>query len=540
MCDTASYCDLDLSGKGWQFGIEDGKTKQLVLRSSEAVLQSPIEGLWSVAMDWRDDWPAKWRHGQIESVKQVGPWLEFSGRIKTEKGDWILRDSCRSEGDRVRVIRRWTWTGKEALDKVTLSVRWQTPQLSSRLMLPGICYYGNPSGVKTGFGKVAKFSGKPGEELLFEEHRYPIPFASLEWGIAEKNYGAALHSLPSYAPFGNRRDQWWSLGVIASEKATEFTLLSGPIAMNGQRNFAKSNQKRLLRYGETWMKIPPGAVIEKTFWLQGYPVEKQGRGFLPPMRTAIDIWQPFDLSGMPTMSEILTAKYRYALSRWHESDHSAGFRMYPNKNEYVMGWAGQSEAPGYALLVLADKLDDPKAKNYGQRTLDFLSTAPVNQNGFPVRYDPKSKKWRGQDPVSQGQALEIFARAIAFGRKDASVDTSKWERFFQEACDAHAKRIWQDDWRPVSTNEGFLVSPLCRAWKLFKKDEYRQAAMKAAEHYAQRHLSMDEPYWGGTLDARCEDKEGAWAGFQAFLAVYELTGERASIWIGPNMRCGSR
>jgi len=36
---------------------------------------------------------------------------------------------------------------------------------------------------------------------------------------------------------------------------------------------------------------------------------------------------------------------------------------------------------------------------------------------------------------------------------------------------------------------------------------------------------MREPYWGGTLDAQGEDKEGAWAAFQGFLAVYEMTGE---------------
>ena len=38
----------------------------------------------------------------------------------------------------------------------------------------------------------------------------------------------------------------------------------------------------------------------------------------------------------------------------------------------------------------------------------------------------------------------------------------------------------------------------------------------------QRHLTMEEPYWGGTLDATCEDKEGAWAAFQGFLAAYDL------------------
>lgn len=43
--------------------------------------------------------------------------------------------------------------------------------------------------------------------------------------------------------------------------------------------------------------------------------------------------------------------------------------------------------------------------------------------------------------------------------------------------------------------------------------------------YAKRHLDMSEPYWGGTLDARCEDKEGAMAEVHAFLAAYEMTKE---------------
>jgi hypothetical protein len=34
---------------------------------------------------------------------------------------------------------------------------------------------------------------------------------------------------------------------------------------------------------------------------------------------------------------------------------------------------------------------------------------------------------------------------------------------------------------------------------------------------------MQEPYWGGTLDASCEDKEGAYAALQGFLAVYDET-----------------
>jgi hypothetical protein len=66
---------------------------------------------------------------------------------------------------------------------------------------------------------------------------------------------------------------------------------------------------------------------------------------------------------------------------------------------------------------------------------------------------------------------------------------------------------------------------LCRASELFNNADYRRGAVRAAEHYARRHVEMDEPYWGGTLDARCEDKEGAFAALQGFLAAYELTGQ---------------
>jgi hypothetical protein len=35
-----------------------------------------------------------------------------------------------------------------------------------------------------------------------------------------------------------------------------------------------------------------------------------------------------------------------------------------------------------------------------------------------------------------------------------------------------------------------------------------QVALKAGKHFASNVKTL----WGGTLDARCEDKEGLWAG----------------------------
>jgi hypothetical protein len=122
--------------------------------------------------------------------------------------------------------------------------------------------------------------------------------------------------------------------------------------------------------------------------------------------------------------------------------------------------------------------------------------------------------------------MEGFARAIIAARQHGGIDTSSWEALLKKAATMHSARILRDDWHPRSTSEGFYVSPLCKAAQLFDNAEFRKAAIKAANHYARRHVNMREPYWGGTLDAQCEDKEGALAGFQAFLAVYEMTHEK--------------
>ena len=103
------------------------------------------------------------------------------------------------------------------------------------------------------------------------------------------------------------------------------------------------------------------------------------------------------------------------------------------------------------------------------------------------------------------------------------MNTARWEAFLRKASDLHAGRILAEAWHPVSTAEAAFIAPLLESFDVFGTASHKQAALKAAEHYAGRHLSMREPYWGGTLDARSEDKEAAALAFQAFLALYERT-----------------
>ncbi|MDI6450417.1 hypothetical protein [Anaerobaca lacustris] len=513
---AAPQLRFERSGSGYGVSVAlDGR----------AVLTSPPEGLWSIATDWKDGWPTDWVHAGPAEMQQVGDWTILTGKLNTKSGTWLLRDAYRLEGDLVQCVRRFTWQGEDTAKRTTLSVRFQCPGKGAGVLLPGILYHGNPSGAKS--GRVPVYEGRSGEIAFFEEHRFPMPYASIEWPDSSGRTGAALHSLPSPAPFGHRPDQWWSLGLTARDDGTELALLSGPCASNGRKSVVKATQNGFLPYDHAYLDIPAGAIIEKTFYLQVYSVDSEGSGFQHPTRTSLELFTPYSLEGMPTFPEIIRSKYGFARTRWLETETAAGFKKYPDRDFFVLGWCGQAAACGYAFQALADELNDPNALPMAQKSLDFASTTEFHDQGFCTWYNADERQWvRGGNPelLSQGQAMLNVANAIRQGRNNG-LDVTRWGAFLRRACDFHAERILSDAWRPVSTNEAFFIAPLCQAYRLFGVEEYRDAAVKAGRVYASRHVNMREPYWGGTLDASCEDKEGAFAALQGFLALYELTGE---------------
>lgn len=512
--------------------VEHDKGLGLALQhKGKILLHSPKEGLWSIGIGWKDSWPELWAHGHATNAALQNDWLILTGEIKSSHGTWRIRDSYRIEGGQLRGVRRWERRG-QAAKQATLSVRWHTPGTGDGVTMPAVMYHGNPSGRRSnsaGWKGIAPlYDGRPGNEGFYEEHRFAAPFISLEWHAPETKafgHGIALHSLPSRTPYAIQKDQWWSMGISAHQNYTELALQSGLVSINGLRGHVKSGQSSTSAWGPAYLDIPGGAIIEKTFLLEGFEVTRKGSGFQTALKSSIAYFNPFSTDGMPSYEEIIQSKFDFSSTRWsHPAPERSGFAMYPDKpNLYVMGWAGQAEAPGYALLVLADRLPDPaNVRLKAQLCLDTLSRSPFNADGFLLAVDGKSGTWSRQDPISQGQAMDSFANAVRFGRRSGA-DTSKWETFLKRACDVHAGRLLAAAWSPASTNEAFLIAPLCKASVLFDKPLYRRAAIKAADYYTKRHIDMREPYWGGTLDARCEDKEGAWAAFQAFLAVYEMT-----------------
>ncbi len=505
-----------------QFSVDKvNDNYRIALRSeNEILLHSPDQGLWSVAMGWKEDWPDQWRHAHPSSQVTSGEWTILKGEIETPQGVWRLSDSYRLRYNAVQCIRRFEWHGEKTAEKCTLSVRFQSPGKGDGVLMPGILYYGNPSGAKS--GRVPVYTGAVGEESIFEEHRFPMPFTSMEWRDNNKILGAALHSMPSPAPYGELPDQWWSMGVVARDEGAELTLLSGPCASNGKRSVIKALQPGFVPYNNVYLNVPPGGVIEKTFYLEVFPVEQEGAAFQRPLATSLKIMNPYSTDDFLSFREIIESKYKFALTRWYDKDGIGGFRKYPDKNFFVIGWCGQAAALGYALQALEPELKDERIPRMVQGSLDQLSTAQFYEGGFHTWYNADTQEWSRHEPLSQGQGMLSFARAITIG-KQRGRDCSKWITFLKKAADFHAERILKDDWRPKSTDEGFFIAPLCYAYRIFDDAKFLAAAEKAGRHYAERHVSMQEPYWGGTLDASCEDKEGAFAALQGFIELYETT-----------------
>ncbi len=472
-------------------------------------------------------------------------WLEDAG------AKWSIRDHVQKDlaTGLVKVTRRWEWRGDDVSPPVVLGVRMRIDHTPLRgAVIPGVLYHGNPSGCssrESGWpGLVAAWTGVPGQRLRVEEHRAPAPFVSVEWedpadGTASVDavtqplwQVAALHSLPSPVPFAARPDLWWSIGLEADDRGTELQLLSGPVSIDGRDGFIKSRLDSATLYPKAYLQVPRGGVIEKTFWLQQSPTAARGTGFQQALRSSLTLHGPYSADGLPSMRSIIDSKVAFARSRWDAASAHPGFAMFPNHPHfYVMGWAGQADAPGYALQVLAEPLGQPDLAVMARRSLDTLAASPFNDDGFLLAFDSATGKWSQQDPVSQGQAMTSFARAIRVGRANGA-NTAAWETFLRRACEIHAARFLARKWdltdRPRSTAEAFLIQPLCLAAQLFGEARFLEAARRAGEHYWQRHGSMDEPYWGGTLDASGEDKEGAWAGFEGFLALHDSTPESDS------------
>lgn len=461
-----------------------------------------------IGLGWKDGWVREWR-ADVPGLK-------------------VSDSSAKISDSLTRVVRRWTWEGSNALEGVTLAVRYRVAGNPGKLkpFMPGILMYGNPSNKGRTDGRVPVFAGKAGEFAIFEEHRLPMPFALLE-NAATGDF-SAVHTLPSPLRGAVREDLWWSLGVEAGENGTDIVMLSGPVGYNGRRSVVKVRQRMAMEYDDTYITLQPGQIVEKTFWIETGRATSESFGFEQAMYTSLGLFTPYDAERYAPYRSIVRSKRDYALTRWFENGYgnSCGFSILDLKNTrklLVLGWCGCAATCGYALPVLNFGTGDFEK---AQRSLDFISDAFIDKmipsDGiFRVAFDYRSGAFSRGDPISCGQSLYSVLKAIRFAEKSGGrLDPRKWKRFAVRAADVMSGWILGDGWKePASTGPGFMIAPLVLAGELFGDGKHIAAAKKLAAVFERRYFGYDEVYWGGTLDASCEDKEGAYAAFQGYEAL---------------------
>ena len=483
---------------------------------------SPAMEHWSLAVGWDGNAPARYFHGTIGECEADGEEWVLRGAIEMPRGECICQDRLiwRPNG-LLEIRRRWHYHGSRQ-ENVTLCCRFRIPERFADILMPGILYYGNPAGSRT--PGVPVLSRQSGQKGFFEEHRFPMP-----WVMAESPEAVcALHSIPSPVPYSLEKDIWWSLGCEYRDDCTELAGYSGYTSVNGLDGFVKSGQKHLELLPNHGMLLEDGAVVEKTFFLQLSPAKGAGQGVVETVNKALGLWhvEAMDID----IADVIRRKYDYAIGRrYHEEGRVSGALFNTAENyrpEIVYGWCGRSEVMGFAAPLIGTFCGDGKADERSERCWDFLCSSPITECGFAVNYDIEAKTWSGWDFVSQGQTLEMLARDLLERRKHGRLVKAQWMQFLTNACAAYARHVEADDWRPVSTCEAFMASPLAKCFELTGEERFKQDAIRLADHYMARHLSMKEPYWGGTLDATCEDKEAAAAAMEAFHVAWLLTGRQ--------------
>ncbi len=551
---SAQALEYDISRNGIRFMLDN-----------DVVLQSNSKGLWAIAQDWQGGKPSDFVYANPSKIEILKNCSVAFGEAKTNTGVWRFKDVYSKHKNMIKCVRRYEYRGENA-PKISLQNEFEIPVKTEKLLVPAVVYYGNPSGYKHGKERVPTFSEKDSPDVLFEEHRLPMPFACAEFPIGDKTYSVALHTIPSKAQCGNIPDQWWTLGASLRKNSTALISSSGAVAYNNEWGRIKSLQRASHKYPDTYLNIKDGTIIQKIFYISADKCDNEGSGFMQAVDASLEIFEPYSTAGMPAYKDIVKSKYEFSRTRYIEGKEHAGFLFYPNTNDakkpkcVVFGWCGQAAAPGYAYQHLQKFGDADEMRGRVQKSLDFLSGSPFGENGFKLKYNIDSGEWSQEDYLSQAQGLQNMLMAINSAKsndlksgnapekapeltgelsspplssgqiggkktKGANMllNTSKWEMFARKACNFHADRILKNDWHSLSTNEAFFAAPFALGYKIFGDEKFKSACIKVADTFAKRHINMREVYWGGTLDAIGEDKEGAWAAFQAFLSAYDIT-----------------
>ena len=63
-----------------------------------------------------------------------------------------------------------------------------------------------------------------------------------------------------------------------------------------------------MKYNKTWLNLEPGRIIEKEFYIEVYPIDREGTGFQRPIYTALDLYKPYYADRFTDFETIIAEK----------------------------------------------------------------------------------------------------------------------------------------------------------------------------------------------------------------------------------------
>ncbi|HEY3285028.1 MAG TPA: hypothetical protein VGN26_22375 [Armatimonadota bacterium] len=497
----------------------------------------------------------RWVSLSYAAVRRDGRWLRCSADVQTDAGPLLrftdVYTSARpAEGF---VLSRQVEVLQASSSEAGFETRFvlrsaaAVPLGKHELFLPGVCYQDYRF-----VPRQALAADLTEEFVLVREDRLPLPLAMLR-DPASGSTVSLTHLEPDGAtspedarpgPVVDERVRVASLGAL-SQRHAELAFVYP--AAEGQRTYLRGEGGD--QWSERFHPLRPG--VRHTYKLLLHLSRQPG--FPAALRRA---WRAAHaLTYHPTASVDVPAAYEASISLisdWSRTTNGAAglpFRLglpkgnlpAPTDINYQMGFVGQQLPLGYHLLRYGLLRGKEEAYRKGEAMVDFWAAHSLTPEGLPrTWYDTTPKPgWRRYNTflrvASDGMvgALMAWDVTLAHGRPKPG-----WLRFCRgfgdwlvrnQNSDGSWYREYDFGGQPVNRGKQNTTHPVRYLVDLHKatgEEAYRAAALRAAE-FCHRTVHQAFEYVGGTADnPNVMDKEAGFLAMDAFLALWDLTGEK--------------
>ncbi|MDB5326776.1 MAG: hypothetical protein JWM57_2345 [Phycisphaerales bacterium] len=213
---------------------------------------------------------------------------------------------------------------------------------------------------------------------------------------------------------------------------------------------------------------------------------------------------------------------------------------------FQMGFVGEQIPCAAHLIAAGFKRPQAALVKKGERIVDFWAANCLTPTGLP-------RTWYDVDPKPHWRDYKTFTRIATDGMQGMlqawrrmklnGRDKPAWLACCRKYGDwlvAHQNadgsyfRQYADDAKPLIDSKSATLHPVRFLIDLFNAtgDNRYLAAAKRAGKFGQTDIGDNANYYGGTADNNdVKDKEAGWIALDSFLALYEVTADRA--WLIP-------